>query len=79
MFRARERGMSFWPFAVSLVVIIVLLVLWYSAVNDRDKAMGLEKQARDDKALAEKKFEDRNARIVKISKAVGCTNTAAAA
>jgi hypothetical protein len=37
MFRARERGMSFWPFAVSLLVLIVMVVLWFGANSELDQ------------------------------------------
>ena len=37
MFRARERGMSFWPFAITLLGLIVFVILWFSVMGERDK------------------------------------------
>ena len=45
MFRARERGMSFWPFAVSLLAVIVLLVMYFGVASERDQAIAAKKSA----------------------------------
>src|SRR6185503_1054027 len=37
MFRARERGMSFWPFAISLLLLIVVVILMFDANSKADQ------------------------------------------
>ncbi len=38
MFRARERGRCVWPFAISLLALIVTIVLYVGANTDRETA-----------------------------------------
>ncbi len=36
MIRARERGMSYWPFVITLVALLVMTFMWYEASKDQD-------------------------------------------
>lgn len=65
MFRARERGMSFWPFAVTLVLLLVFIFLWFSAAGERDNALQAEARA---KAAAAKAEEDRKKDVEALNK-----------
>src|SRR5262245_35775332 len=71
MFRARERGMSFWPFAVCLLGLLIFVFLWFGATSERDnanaslaKAQQAEKKSEEEKNLA-------NSRLLTVSKLVG--------
>jgi len=60
MFRARERGMSYWPFVVTLVALLFMSYMWYEASknqeNDRSAVVRLttEKQSADEALRAMK-------------------------
>jgi len=65
MFRAREGGMSFWPFAVSLLLVVVLVVMWFSVTGERDqwkadfaKADARQKKAEEDLQAKIKEFQE---------------------
>ena len=36
MIRARERGMSYWPFVICLIALLVMTYMWYEASKDTD-------------------------------------------
>jgi hypothetical protein len=57
--------MSFWPFAVSLLLVVVLVVMWFSATSERDqwkadaeKARGQSKQAEEALQAKIKEFQE---------------------
>ena len=58
MFRARERGMSYWPFVVTLVALLVMTYMWYEASKNQDgdaqkvaRLMASEAKAKEDLRL----------------------------
>ncbi len=67
--RNQERGASFWPFVVSLVLLLVFVFLWYGQMGDNDK---LTKQVADLKLDVEKitaqasKAEEHNERVAEV-------------
>ena len=63
MFRARERGMSFWPFAITLLGLIVFIVMWFSVMGERDNFKLSADKAEQARKAAE---EDKNAAIAKL-------------
>lgn len=71
MFRARERGMSFWPFAVSLLGLIVFIILWFSAASERDNANAAAARAENQRQAAVKEKEETLSRLGAVSKEVG--------
>jgi hypothetical protein len=73
MFRARERGMSFWPFAISLLLLIVLVIMWFSATSERDQWKASFDQARRNQEQAEKERNEANQRVIAISSGTGFT------
>lgn len=71
MFRARERGMSFWPFAISLFALIALVVVLFSVMGERDQWRDKAGKA---EARAKENEDSKNnvvAQYVKGSGAVG--------
>lgn len=63
MFRARERGMSYWPFVITLVTTLVFVVQWYQtdeqltkARSDAAAAKAAEKRATDRWTEAQQKM-----------------------
>lgn len=36
MIRARERGMSYWPFVIALIALLVMTYMWYEASKDTE-------------------------------------------
>src|SRR5262245_3448807 len=73
MFRARERGMSFWPFAISLLALIVLLIRWLDATSKRDQFQKNAEQAKAAQADAETRLTEANQKLLKVSEKVGFT------
>jgi hypothetical protein len=57
MHRARERGMSFWPFLVTLILLLVLVVMWFSASGERDNALAQKKRAEESELAAKQETE----------------------
>jgi BRCA1-like protein len=66
MFRARERGMSFWPFVVSLLVLAVFVLMWFSVSGERDNA---KRDAQAQKERADRLEAERKADIQKFQEA----------
>src|SRR5262245_13923442 len=73
MFRARERGMSFWPFAVSLLLLLAFVIMWFSATSERDQAKLQAQKAVDSMKAMEEERNTTNAKMVAVSKAAGFT------
>jgi BRCA1 C Terminus (BRCT) domain len=73
MFRARERGMSFWPFAISLLGLVVFIILWFSATSERDNANRSAATAENNRKLMEQEKDDANKRLLAASKEIGFT------
>jgi len=71
MFRARERGMSFWPFAVTLLGLAVFVFLWFGATSERDNALRTANKAEEARKNMEEEMNKANARVVAISNATG--------
>jgi len=53
--RGREAGMSFWPFVVALVLVLVAVVFWYDGTKDHEKT----KQDLATKAAEAQSWKDR--------------------
>ncbi len=73
MFRARERGMSFWPFVVSLLLVIVLVVMWFSATSERDQWKASFEKAEGIRKTAEAGQLEKITALQELSKRVGWT------
>jgi NAD-dependent DNA ligase len=73
MFRARERGMSFWPFAISLLLLIVLVIMWFSATSERDQWKASFDKAQTNQKAAEAERDAANKRLVEASTPTGYT------
>jgi hypothetical protein len=71
MFRARERGMSFWPFAVCLLGLLVFLLFWFSASTDRDNALAAAAKAQAAAKQAEEEKNAANTKLLAVSKSTG--------
>lgn len=71
MFRARERGMSFWPFAISLLGLIVFIILWFSAASERDNANASAARAENQRKAAVEEKDAALSRLGAVSKEVG--------
>jgi hypothetical protein len=63
--------MSFWPFAVSLLLLLAFVVMWFSATSERDQAKRAAETAVARQAEAEKRVEDVNKQLVGITKSTG--------
>lgn len=74
MFRARERGMSFWPFAVSLLALIAFVIMWFSATSERDDAKRQADRAAKDRSDMQDQLDAANKKLVAVSKATGFTS-----
>ena len=48
MFRTRERGMSYWPFVVTLVAFFVMTYMWYEAGKSQDQDKDTIRQLQSD-------------------------------
>lgn len=73
MFRARERGMSFWPFAISLLLLIVLVIMWFSATSERDQWKASFEKAEKLRKDADTAQTTANANYIAASNVVGYT------
>ena len=71
MFRARERGMSFWPFAVCLLGLLIFVFLWFGATSERDNANTQLAKAQATAKEADKEKDAANSRLLAVSKLVG--------
>ena len=71
MFRARERGMSFWPFAVCLLGLLIFVFLWFGATSERDNANAAAAKAQAAAKQADEEKNAANTRLLAVSKAVG--------
>jgi uncharacterized protein (UPF0333 family) len=71
MFRARERGMSFWPFAVCLLGLLIFVFLWFGATSERDNSNAVAAKAQAAAKQAEEEKNAANTRLLAVSKAVG--------
>lgn len=73
MFRARERGMSFWPFVVSLLLLIVFVIMWFSATTERDEAKAKQAKAEAAEKKAQEDLQNANKNYINASTVVGYT------
>jgi hypothetical protein len=48
MFRTRERGMSYWPFVVTLLAFFVMTYMWYEASKSQDQDRSTIRQLQSD-------------------------------
>jgi len=71
MFRARERGMSFWPFAVSLLLVVALVVMWFSASSERDQFKADAAKANARAKSAEESLQTKIKEFQDVSKSTG--------
>ena len=71
MLRARERGMSFWPFVVALLAVVVLVLMWTSATSERDEAKNQARQAQAAKDASEKRLQEEIKKAQSSGTAVG--------
>jgi hypothetical protein len=71
MYRARERGMSFWPFAVSLLLLIALVFMWFGASSERDQWKARADKATADAARAEQEKVEEIRKFQEASRHVG--------
>src|SRR5262245_32979917 len=71
MHRARERGMSFWPFLVTLILLMVVVIMWFSASSERDNALAAEKKAKAAREEWEQKWTTLNSKFTQATAAVG--------
>ena len=56
MFRTRERGMSYWPFVVTLIALLVMTYMWYEAGRDDESQRSTITRLTQEKAAAEQKW-----------------------
>ena len=40
-----ERGMSFWPFVITLILLLVFVFMWFSTKSERDEALAAKAKA----------------------------------
>lgn len=71
MFRARERGMSFWPFAVCLLGLLVFVFLWFGATSERDNFSAQVARLQQEKTQLEKDVKDKTQAYFNASKSTG--------
>lgn len=71
MFRARERGMSFWPFAIALLGLLVFVFLWFGVTSERDNMSASLARSEQAKKQAEEALSKANSRYQEVSKLVG--------
>src|SRR5262245_25633423 len=71
MFRARERGMSFWPFAICLLGLLIFVFLWFGATSERDNALAQASRAESARKTAEDERAKTLDKFQKVSNATG--------
>jgi NAD-dependent DNA ligase len=63
--------MSFWPFAISLVLLIAMIFMWFSVAGERDQALGQARTAREKETAAAENLDKLRADFMAVSKLVG--------
>jgi hypothetical protein len=63
--------MSFWPFAVSLLLVVVLVVMWFSATSERDQWKADAEKAKSMLRNAEGEQQGKIKELQEVSKRVG--------
>jgi hypothetical protein len=63
--------MSFWPFAVSLLLLFVFVFLWFGAASERDNALASAAKAETQRKAMEEEKTASIAKLAAVSKAVG--------
>lgn len=65
MFRTRERGMSYWPFVVTLLAFFVMTYMWYEAGKNQDQDKATIRQLTDQlQAQKDKAFQREQALLL---------------
>src|SRR5437868_2566099 len=65
-----ERGMSFWPFVITLILLLVFVFMWFSQKSDTDEAVKARlvaesnSKARTEAATAWELYIERLAKVV---------------
>jgi hypothetical protein len=63
--------MSFWPFAVSLLLVVVLVVMWFSATSERDQWKADAEKARSAQKKAEEDLQGKIKEFQEVSRQTG--------
>ncbi len=71
MYRARERGMSYWPFVVALVGLLAMTYMWYEAGSKRDDMLGEIARLKGEKASLDEKWRKERDAALRVSELVG--------
>src|SRR5438045_9651261 len=66
-----ERGMSFWPFVITLILLLVFVFMWFSAKSDKEDALVAKAKAEDAATLTTDKFTQITDYLDKLGKVVG--------
>lgn len=69
--RNTERGVSIWPFIISLVLLLVFVFLWYGEKGDREKLEGQLKETTTTRDLFSREVLEAGKKLDDITKAVG--------
>ncbi|MCG3135227.1 MAG: hypothetical protein HMLKMBBP_02738 [Planctomycetes bacterium] len=74
--RGRERGMSFWPFVITLLLFLVTVYLWYEASSKHEQQVSEIATLRDKLKAADEAKTDYNNRILALETATGFQDAA---
>ncbi len=75
MFRARERGMSYWPFVVSLVALLVVTFMWYEAMKVEEDLRSDASRAKTATSEWQTKYTAMNNRLLELVDSTGYAGT----
>lgn len=73
MFRARERGMSYWPFVITLVTTIFFVIQWYQTDEKLTKARSDAVAAKATASQATTKWETEHQKMLDLQDVLGAT------
>jgi hypothetical protein len=69
--RGREAGMSFWPFVIALVLVLVAVVFWYDGTKDTERIKKERDDARAEAASWKDRFDKANGKLIDLVPATG--------
>lgn len=69
--RGREAGMSFWPFVIALVLVLVAVVFWYDGTKDTEKIRSERDAARAEAQSWKDRFDKANGKLIDLAPVTG--------
>lgn len=72
--RSREAGMSFWPFVIALVMVLVLVFVWYDGTKDTEKIQGDLVRANAEAKHQQERFKAANDALIELVEVTGFPN-----